>query len=249
MSEKNILIVKQYLTKHVKMVYIMLEIVNRSLQQETTGEAMAETGRQKIGERRQAEVFGELVRAKLESQDAVNLKTLVLPASLHNLEIRYNRFIILDGENGLRIAIRAQRAEHNPEIMPNNFIECLIADSSKKNLTRLKLNNNPDKPLSATIVNNFPQNSTFNWEKGDAFRLVYKGWTGMQEEDIGSEEVSDGEEIDILLNKIQTARINRELTQRTAKSWLNSDLSVSTVLTRTPMNVLGQRTNFAKVTA
>lgn len=225
----------------------MLEIVNGSVAKDY----ITETGGQKTGERRQDRIFGELVREKLKSQDAVNLRSFILPDSLHNLETRYDRFAILNGENGLRIAVRAQRAEYNPEIMPNNFIECLIADYSKKKLTRLKLNNNPDKPLSVT-VNNFSQNSTLNWEQGDAFRLLYKGWTGTQgfeDEDIGSEKVTDGEEIDILLNIIQTARIDRELTQQTAKSWLNSDISVETVPAITPVNVLGRRTNFARVTA
>ena len=211
----------------------MLEIVNYPFAAET-------------GERRQDRIFRELVGAKLESQDqdTVNFETYILPSSLHNVEKRYNKFIILNGENGLRIAVRAQWAEYNSEIMPDNFIECLIADNSKKKLTRLKLNNNPDKSLSVTAVNNFPQNSTLNWEQGDAFRLLYKGWADTPLEDIGSEEVTDGEEIDILLNIIQTARINRELTQKTAKSWLNSDISVSTMPTITPVNVLGRRTNF-----
>lgn len=213
----------------------MLEIVNYRF--------VAEAGGQ-TGERRQDRIFRELVGAKLESQDAVSLKTYILPPSLHNTEERYNKLLILNGKNGLRMAVRSQWAEYKSEIMPDNFIECLIVDNSAKKLTRLKLNNNPDKPLSVTALNNFPQNSTLNWEQGDAFRLLYKGWADTPLEDIGSEEVSDGEEIDILLNIVQTARINRELTQKTAKSWLNSDTSVSTVPTITPVNVLGRRTNF-----
>lgn len=242
MSEKNISIVKQHLEKHVKIFYIMLEIAKYPLAKNYF-ETQERT--EKTRESRQDRIFGALVRTKLESQDAVDLKALMLQASLRNLEIRYNRFLILDGENGLRMTVRAQRAEYNPEIMPDNFIECLIVDNSKKKLTRLKLNNNPDKPL---IVNNFPY-SALNWEQGDAFRFLYKGLTGAQEfEDIGSEKVTDEEEIDILLNRIQTSRINKKLTQKTAESWLNSDISVSTMPTITPVNALGQRFNFAKVT-
>lgn len=236
MSEKNISIVKQHLEKLVKIVYIMLEIIHFPFVAEIRG--------QKTGERRQDRIFTELAGSKLEDQDAVTLETYILPPSLHNIEKRYNKFLILSGENGFRIVVRAQWAEYNPGIMPNNFIECLITDDSRKKLTRLKLNNNPDKQLSVTTVNNFPQNSTLNWEQGDAFKLLYKGWTDTPLEYIGSEKVTDGEEIDILLNIIQTARVNRELTQKTAKSWLNSDISVSTVPTIIPVNVLGQRTNF-----